>query len=185
MSRLLLLFTGISCASSPTPVITRVAPGFTARLNLPSASVAVPLLPPFSRTVAPLTGLPVSSRTLPVIFSVCARAGVTARPSSTAASSSHRGKAGNRQLWCFGWFIPFLFWLLFWLESTVIVKAPFCCKVFFGRLFDQHGPYHPYRHGVGMHDGVVILFECHFTTVDQFFFQGIELPHAGEVCQLV
>jgi hypothetical protein len=92
-----------------TDVMMMVAPFFTGMLKRPSASVAVPRRLSFSRTVAPETGLPASSVTFPVIFLVCAAAGMAARHRSRTNSTGHRRTAGKRWLVCFGWFIPFLF----------------------------------------------------------------------------
>ena len=66
---LLVAFT--SCGWYPTNVICRVVPTFTFSENLPSMSVTIPLVVPFSTTLAPIIGSPFASTTTPVTVCIC------------------------------------------------------------------------------------------------------------------
>jgi hypothetical protein len=70
-------------------------------------------------------------------------------------------------------------------QGHIIVEAPFGRKILFQRLLRQDRPDHFHRHGIEVHDGVMILLIAHLTAVDHFFFQGIELPPSGEIGQLI
>ena len=60
--KLVLLFTATSCVSYPMYEITRIASLETlSNWNKPSKSVVVPLVVPFTKTVAPGSGMPLSA----------------------------------------------------------------------------------------------------------------------------
>ena len=59
-------FTLVCCVPKLTELITSTSPGLALMVKFPFASVLVPVLAPFKSTVAPETGLPFSSSTLPV-----------------------------------------------------------------------------------------------------------------------
>ena len=63
---------GSSCGVKPMKEKTIVAPCLTVNVKLPSKSVMMPLVVPFSTTLAPMTGSFVASTTTPFTVTVCA-----------------------------------------------------------------------------------------------------------------